>query len=496
VFVVESPTKLRILGYDSSPRKELLAAQLEYKNKPVEFEIKRMKNSAAFTIARIGEEAYFETLEELKKRRIGSLLFSDEKGFWTYSGLASYLANAMNDTVRYEVQYPQTKLIPFANVPDKKMRYYQEAALEKLIEKKHAAVEIGTGLGKSFIILNLIKRIGLQTVVMAPSRNIADQLLHELTEAFGKKYVGCFYGGKKQIGKLITVAIGNSLTLVSKEEDPEIFKFLSETKVFIADESHMTPAETLEQVCMNVLSSAPYRFFFSGTQTRGDGKERILEGIIGDVVYEMTVRDGVDQGFLSKPDFIMLNVCTDSPSYMSKDPMRMTRKHLYYNANVNAWAAEIANKSVNSYHRPTLILVEEIEQFTHLLPHLRCDAHFAHGPLSKEQKKVLPEKYHTSNPGELVKAFDQGRVPLLIGTSCISTGTDIKSVQAIIYLQGGASDIQVRQAVGRGTRLFPGKKNCLFYDFDVMDVDQMHRHASIRKSMYDDIYGPVKVLTP
>jgi hypothetical protein len=59
---------------------------------------------------------------------------------------------------------------------------------------------------------------------------------------------------------------------------------LSKAQVFIADESHMTPAKTLQEVCFGLLKHAPYRFFFSATQMRGDGLGLLLEGIVGKIV--------------------------------------------------------------------------------------------------------------------------------------------------------------------------------------------------------------------
>jgi superfamily II DNA or RNA helicase len=88
----------------------------------------------------------------------------------------------------------------------------------------------------------------------------------------------------------------------------------------------------------------------------------------------------------------------------------------------------------------------------------------------------------------LVKEFNEGKHPILVGTSCITTGTDIQTAGAIIYLQGGKSEIQVRQSVGRGTRKVAGKVDCYFIDFDVRNVEVVHRHAEERAAIYRAIY--------
>ncbi|NBT57431.1 hypothetical protein EBT16_01480, partial [bacterium] len=70
----------------------------------------------------------------------------------------------------------------------------------------------------------------------------------------------------------------------------------------------------------------------------------------------------------------------------------------------------------------------------------------------------------------------------------VSTGTDIRACKAIIYLQGGKSEIQVKQAVGRGTRRTETKSDCFFIDFNVKNIAVVHRHALARKEIYQDIY--------
>ena len=116
---------------------------------------------------------------------------------------------------------------------------------------------------------------------------------------------------------------------------------------------------------------------------------------------------------------------------------------------------------------------------------------FAHGGVTAQNAGAIPKEYHKSDPNELVRQFNNLEFPILVGTSCISTGTDIRSVRDIIYLMGGKSETQIRQAIGRGTRLFEGKKDFKFWDFDVTNVDLVHRHALTRAAVYDNVYGPV-----
>jgi superfamily II DNA or RNA helicase len=487
VLIITSPTKMRFVGYTEADRTRL-GQHLKYIDRSVDFELRRLKKSGH----QWGYSDKWEArIAELTAQRQGSLLFEDEEGFWTYPGLAKKMARLLNDEVETKVVYPAPKRLPWASPDTRKPYEYQSGAKDNLLEARHGSVEIATGLGKSLIILHLAKELGLKTVIMAPTTSIAKQLLKEFTQFLGKKYVGQYFGGKKEPKKNFIVAVANSLTLV--EEGSEHWDLLRQTQVFIADESHQCAAKTLAEVCHRLFDQVPYRFFFSATQLRADGLALLLEGIIGPVVHSKTLREGVDEGYLAKPIFTVIET-NSSSNYESQDVNKMTREHLFYNEKVNAIAGDLANNFC-AQGKQVLILIDEVEQFAYLLPHLRHKVGFAHGPLTKDNKgKVAPE-HQESDPSDLVAQFNAGNLPILVGTSCISCGTDVKNNKATINLQGGKSEVAVRQgAIGRSTRKQASinKTSCHIIDFDVQNVEIVHKHALEREQIYDQEYGPVR----
>ncbi len=480
VLTVESPTRLRIQDPDNL---DLLKAHLKYVDKKVDFELQKLKHNRWMDVNELRTR-----IEALKVSRIKSLLFEDDRGYWTYSGISPSLARNLGiGQVVSDVKYPGSKPLPWAKSPEHVRHPYQVTAGDNLLEAKHAAVEIGTGLGKSLIITHVIKSLGLKTVVMAPSVSIARQLYEGLKSAFGGKCVGMFGDGKKDANKLITVGIAQSLTRVDPHSQAGMA--LAASPVFIADESHLCPASTLAKVCFGLLEASPYRFFFSATQMRNDGLDLLLDSITGPVVYRMTVKEGIDAGYLARLNFTMAEVSSAS-GFASRDANEMTREHLFYNPRVNKLAGQMANAFV-AQGKQVLILVEELEQFVKLHPHFKHEVAFAHGG---NATSVLPPEFQKSDPAALVKRFNDGKLPILVGTSCVSIGTDIKANQATINIRGGKSEIEVMQGpVGRSTRLHPpvGKTSCEVVDFNVKNIDVLARHAKERSKIYERV-GEVK----
>lgn len=460
-----------------------------------------------------GWEAQMDTLKEQLKRCI---LFQDDKGFFTYSGLADQLSQPLicNAPVERFLVPPEPRGMLWAHDPKNEERYYQGGAEKALLEAIHGAIEMGTGLGKSRILMDLTHTLGLRTLIVAPSASILTQLVKDFQYHLGERYVGQYGDGKKKFDRLVTIATYQSLTRL--EPGDEAWEALSKCEVFMVDESHMCPAATLEKVCMGIARDAKYRFFVSATQVRGDGYGLVLKGITGPIVYNMSVQKGVDEGFLAKPHFKMIRV-RSKDDFESFDVTKMTRRHHYYNPDIIAKAADIANKAVRLLGHRVLIQVEEISQFQHLLRHLEHEPRFAHGAAKydKELRAKLPEKYWDSDPAKLAEQFNNEEFPVLVGTSCIGTGTDIQVPETIINLMGGASPIGIPQAVGRGTRrhvYHDGRRKVSFnfIDFvpmlrtrsfnDVPDIDEkdeasmspMMRHGLTRAKMYESLYPNVK----
>lgn len=484
MIVKISPTRINLVGYEG--KKLLLQSQLTYINKSIDYQILKFKKNGYWFIRNYGKEEYDEKLASLKSLKTQCLLFEDDSGFWTYSGLASFLSKTFSDTIVDQVEYPEPKLIPFECSLKHPPRPYQDEAVKLLVEAKHGAIEYGTGAGKSQILAMLCKYYGLKTVISTPSVNIANQIYNEFIYLFGKKYVGKFYGGKKESNKLFIIAVTNSLVNVEKGDSN--YEDLLEVKVICLDEAHRSAADTLSTVfTQGPLKNAPYRFSVSGTQFRHDGKDLLLDSIIGPIVKHLSVKDLVDQNYLAKPEFRMVWVNSDIKC-ASDDPKKLIQAHVYKNPEVAKIAAGFIEQCVNLLNKPTIVLIEEFSQFQALLPFLTVPFRFCHSGATKDNKGKIPAEYHKSDVDAFVKEFNEGKVPLLIGTDCITTGTDMPPTGAIIYLKGISSPIDLAQAVGRGTRKVPGKDDFLFIDIGIKNVPMLLNQAKKRIVVYNSIY--------
>lgn len=488
MLVIKSPTKLELLGYEGKLKE--LRSCLTFTDTTILYAIERLKKQV--WLLSKNEEEYYRQLDELKKSQKVCLLEEDGDRLYTCSGMAELLATTFNDKIVSEVVYPKPQLTPWYNPPKFQLRPYQKEAVKILLEARHGGVSLPTGSGKSACILHLVKELGLKTIITAPSVSIAKQLIKLFEHHLGSKYVGLFGNGKKKLGKLVTIGIAQSLTKI--EPGTEEWEDLSKVQVICCDESHTTPTETLKKVCLGLAKEAQYRFFFSATQIRNDGGDLLLKAIIGPIVLALSTEDMVNSGYLAKPKFLIVPAKSTS-AYNSSDALRMINKHIYSNAELHHKFAELANQAVSVLGHQVLIAIDHVEQFKYLLPHLKHQVEFAHGPLNKNNEKFLDKKYHDSDPTKLVESFNRGEIPILVATSCVGMGTDILPVKSIFNLMAGKSEVKFKQLVGRGMRKVDGKSSFNFVDYDIKNVPMIHYQTVARVKMYkSSIYDNVQFL--
>jgi superfamily II DNA or RNA helicase len=479
-----------ILPYDDNFEvSDQIKRFLTYTDRGVQYQLKKMSQNYRWQHS--DPDGFMARKAELKEDSVKSLVYRDPISLepLTYSGLWKDLETRFG--LKLERTYADLSKMPTIpwNVKPFDMRYYQKEAVEALLTAQHGAISLPTGSGKSLVIINLCKECPVQTTIVTPSKQITNQLYDDFVAAFGLKRVGKYGSGKNEIGKLFTVCTGQALVRLEKGT-PE-YDFFFKSKMLIWDESHTTPAETFEQVCMGPLIDTPLRFFVSATQLRTDGSQMKLKGITGPVVYTKEFTELVEEGFLARPSFKIINVSVNGYSGYG-DINKEESQHLFLNPNVNKVAADLAFKMISLQDKPTVILIDNFQQFMHLRNYITIPFEFVHGGSSNRVNKdkvalrdFLPEEYWKPDVEGAIERFNNGQTKLLIGTSAISTGVDLKPTGCLIYLQGGMSEVKVRQAIGRGTRVTDTKNAVTIFDFNIRGSNSLERHLAARQEIYE-----------
>jgi superfamily II DNA or RNA helicase len=494
ILKIVTPSKAYILNA-SSEEIENIRKQTHYVSGTVTYQISQHKQKRWWKTRDL--DGWQDFLDKLMAQKDKYLLFQDEGGYWIRPGYISYL-KGLNFTVINEVKYPEFKPLKWTQKPAFDPYDYQSDSCSLLLKSLHGCVSLPTGAGKSYLLELVAQNSGLDIAVITPSASIFNQLLKEFAELFGDHMVGGFGDGKKNIGKKITICINKSLT--NLKPGTKEYEFFAKKQMICVDESHTFAAETLEEICHGVFENVPYRLFFSATQTRGDGSEKLLYSIIGPCVYEMSIEEAISKGYLCPLQFTVIT--TYSPSTANiRDVMENKREHFLRNPRIAELAAKIANAKWRSLNESTLILVEELSQIKMICKLLEVPYGYVHAASKKE---AIEAGLLAVDSDEQIEKFNRGEYKVLIGTKCIATGTNMFPTHNTINCMGGNSEITTKQGtMGRSTRkleksrykaLHKPKPYSMIYDFHVKDNKVLESQLKNRIKYYEETGQTVKIV--
>jgi superfamily II DNA or RNA helicase len=391
--------------------------------------------------------------------------------------------------------------------PPPSLRKPQVAAIQELTRNDRGVLHglglarMATGVGKTALAQELIRKLGHRTIFLVPSLPILKQTIKRYEAAFGSKNVKAYGGGKKDIG-YITVATYQSVY----KADPEDFQ---DVDAVIADECHHVSADTFYDVMMNKLGHCVWRIGLTAFEERADGSTQLIESAVGPVVYKYDAPEAIADGYLAQPTFMVYDVFNTygtwpkmkedkktgkrvvdrmmpSTQYNGEDQITAYRNWVLGNDILNNFVAQVTSAFVRD-GKSVLILVDEIEHGVRLR-NLIPDAGFVQGG-GKDNESIMKE-------------FNKRNLKVVIGTSTIGEGADTVPVDVLFFLQGGASKSGTLQANGRALRNetdengVARKPTALIIDFNFPLCDLLARHSMLREQVHKTlgkvIHTPLK----
>ena len=357
---------------------------------------------------------------------------------------------------------------PWLSKPNE-LRPYQEEALTLVKTNMRGIINLATGLGKTRLALSMVRELETKTLIVVPSESIAKQFESQLKKAFGADKVGYYGGGRKKICDItvgIAASVNNNVVAFSK----------ADLGLIIFDETHHISADTFFSIAEG-LGNVGRLYGLTATDYRSDGKDLMINAACGNVLISRSIAWGIEQGFLAKPHFVVREVNTMGTDYKD-DKLKSYKTHVLNSKEMNE---RILSDAVGFIKRgkATLILVDEVAHGKYLADQLGLD--FATGV--------------DKNSQTYVDNFNSGKINGLVATdSKLGEGTDIPKVEVIMMVNFVASKGPVIQCIGRGLRIYPGKKACMILDYIPMGSTMMKRHALQRVSYYKEITDNVKVV--
>ena len=395
--------------------------------------------------------------------------------------------------------------IPFENIGgSKNVRYYQEIAINKTLnaiaeEKQRILLTLATGTGKTFIAFQIVWKLfqarwnlardgnRRPRILFLADRNILADQAYNSFSAFSedalvrinpldiRKKGGVPTGGSIFFTIFQTFMSGPNGTPYFGEYPPDFFDFI------IIDECHRGGAND-ESNWRGILEhfSPAVQLGLTATPKRKDNVDTYR--YFGEPVYTYSLKEGVNDGFLTPFKVKRVKTTLDEYVYISDDQIvegEVEEGKIYTEPDFNK-IIEIKEREAKRVR----IILDEINQDEKTIIFCATQDHaLAVRDLVNQMKKSSNPNYCvrvTANDGARGEQFlrefqdNEKTIPTILTTSQkLSTGVDARNIRNIVLMRPVNSMIEFKQIVGRGTRLFDGKEYFTIYDF----VDAYHHFA-------------------
>lgn len=387
--------------------------------------------------------------------------------------------------------------IPFNDIGGTKgARYYQENAVNNTLnaiaeEKQRILLTLATGTGKTYIAFQIawklfqmrwnLNRDGgrLPRILFLADRNILANQAFNAFSAFPEDAL--IRINPLDIRKKGKVPTNGSIfftifqTFMSGPNDtpyygsyePDFFDLI------IIDECHRGGAND-ESNWRDILEyfSPAVQIGLTATPKRRDNVDTYK--YFGDPIYTYSLKEGINDGFLTPFKVKRVQTTLDDYVYTSDDQIiegEVEEGKIYEEADFNR-IIEIKARE----EKRVRIVLDEINQNEKTIIFCATQEHaLAVRDLINQYKESNNPNYCvrvTANDGERGEQFlrdfqdNEKTIPTILTTSQkLSTGVDARNIRNIVLMRPINSMIEFKQIVGRGTRLFDGKEYFTIYDF-------------------------------
>ena len=345
-------------------------------------------------------------------------------------------------------------------------RPYQEQALSEIDKaykkgKRRILVSLPTGTGKTIVFAHLInRRIGEgRSLVLAHRDELIEQAVDKIKMVIPSASIGVVKAQRNETNNQIVVASIQTLARKSR------LSSLGSFSTIIVDEAHHCAANSYRKVLKALGSfskkTPPLTLGVTATPERGDGVG--LNSVFQQIVYHRSLLEMISEQYLSDLTWQSVNLDVDldnigirSGDFIESQLIKAltdseTPRHM-----LEAWKSYASD-------RKTIIFVPGVE-----LAHKTAELFQQH----KIKCEAIDGKLPSSERKAIITRLRNGQTQVVVNCLILTEGFDESSIDCILFARPTKSKSFYLQMLGRGTRLHPGKKDCLVVD--LVGVSKKH----------------------
>jgi ATP-dependent helicase IRC3 len=345
--------------------------------------------------------------------------------------------------------------------PTPALRPYQRAAIDAALSARRAGtrrllVHLPTGAGKTVIFSHLATLAKRQVLVLAHREELLGQAREKLERALAGAAVVAVERGALRAPPDAKVLVCSIRSL----HEERLARVIRERDVglVIYDECHHAAAadnlRVLRQLGVFDATFTGTLLGFTATTARGDGQG--LDAVFEKIVYSRSLPDLITDGYLAPLRGFRISTAADLRK-VSGAGLDFDEGQLALAIDVEERNALVA-RSIQELARDRrtiafCVTINHARHLAHALNALGVPAGIVHGEMLGDAR------------AQALRDFREGRIHVITNVGVLTEGFDDPGVSCVAMARPTRSEGLYAQCVGRGTRLHPGKVDCLILDF-------------------------------
>jgi len=337
---------------------------------------------------------------------------------------------------------------------------YQEEAVSELIKAKGGILKAGCGSGKTYVGIELLRRLGLRFLWLCGKSDLLNQTMANFRSLYPKIDVGTITEGEVNMGKDGTISTVQTLINV----DYRLYQ--DEFNVVILDECHnLNSNPATRQMYAKVLArcKARYKYGLTATPVRQDGTAKMIYAYLGmsprGTFYPAhVIKDSSTQSLQARYETFDLNT-PDSWEFLMADGTIDFSRLLNYLASNEERTAKICQKAAElaKEGRKIALLTSRVEHSESITLKLKEMGVSCGCVTGKTKKSVRKETLGNPDDWDVIVSTVQ----------LFKEGLDIKALDTVLIALPFKDAVGIQQSEGRAERPLEGKKDPLFiFAFD------------------------------
>ena len=339
---------------------------------------------------------------------------------------------------------------------------YQEDAVNAALAAKSGVIVAGCGAGKTYLGMELIKRLGKRALWLCHTGDLLRQAKDDLLKLYPMAKVGLTTEGKLEIGEDITISTVQTMCKI----DPNLYK--DKFGVIICDEAaHVCGTPTKLKMFTSVLSKIParYKFGLTATPVRADGLINAMYAYIGtnpNGTFSPTYKVDRERVKTMEAEHIRIDLdypitMRDQMQFLDSAGMTDYMKLIPFLCEKQARNEAIVENVVKCAQegRKQIVLslrVEHCKVLVQMLQERGINAVLCVGETpAKRREKILKQQI--------------GWDVIVATYALLKEGVSIKELDTLHFCSPAKEKVLIVQCAGRIERYLEGKKQPLIYDY-------------------------------